>query len=160
MPKFKPGQSGNPAGRQRGQSNRLTEQARQILKEATPAVLEATISAAKAGDVQAQRLILGLTLPRRIREPINLPALDTLSGVARALEMLARSAATGELEAEEARALATVAEAAGIRLDAERQASALFDVILQEVTAESPETALRITARLTALHNAGPASAL
>ena len=69
MPKFQPGRSGNPAGRKHGQPNRLTEQTRQLLKNATPAVLEATLSAAKAGDVQAQRLILGLTLPRRIREP-------------------------------------------------------------------------------------------
>lgn len=160
MPKFQPGQSGNPAGRKRGQSNRLTEQARQMLKEATPAVLEATISAAKAGDVQAQRLILGLTLPRRIREPIALPALDTLAGVAQALEVLACSAAAGELEADEARALAAVAEAAGARLDAERQATELFDATLEEVTAESPEAARRITARLAALRDVGPASGL
>ena len=160
MSKFQPGQSGNPAGRKRGQSNRLTEQARQVLKEATPAVLEATISAAKAGDVQAQRLILGLTLPRHIREPIALPALDTLAGVAQALEVLARSAAAGDLEADEARALAALAEAAGARLDAERQTTELFHAILEEVTAESPETARRITARLAALRSVGPASGL
>ena len=154
MPKFQPGQSGNPAGRRRGRPNRLTEQARQMLKEATPAVLEATICAAKAGDVQAQRLILALTLPRRIREPIALPALDTLAGVAQALEVLSRSAAAGELEADEARALAAVAEAAGVRLDAERQATELFNAILEEVTAESPETAQRITSRLAALRDA------
>ena len=83
-----------------------------------------------------------------------------MAGVAQALEVLARSAAAGELEANEARALAAVTEAAGAHLDPERQTTKLLNAILDEVTAESPETARRITARLAALRDAGPAFGL
>jgi hypothetical protein len=58
---WKPGQSGNPAGRPPGQSaiTRLRAQ----LEPDAPQILETMVAAAKGGDVQAARLILERILP-------------------------------------------------------------------------------------------------
>ena len=58
---WKPGQSGNPAGRPPGQSaiTRLRAQ----LEPDAPEILQTMVAAAKGGDVQAARLILERILP-------------------------------------------------------------------------------------------------
>ena len=152
MPKFAVGQSGNPAGRKPGVPNRLTQEARRLLESNVPDVLRATVSTALNGDSQAQRIILGLALPKRIRAPIELPRLDSSDAVLTSLGMLADRLAQGTIEADEARTLAQVVETAGRQLDTESRVSRFFDTVLDTVAAESPETARRIAARLSELH--------
>lgn len=152
MPKFTVGQSGNPAGRKPGVPNRLTQEARRLLESNVPDVLQATITSALNGDSQAQRIILGLALPKRIRAPIELPCLDSSEAVLTSLAMLANCLAHGAIEADEARTLAQVVESAGRHFDAESRVSSFFDTVLDTVAAESPDAARRIAARLSELH--------
>jgi hypothetical protein len=59
--KWKPGQTGNPKGRPPGQSE-ITTLRKSIMNDA-PEILAGLVTAAKAGDVQAARLILERVLP-------------------------------------------------------------------------------------------------
>ncbi len=59
--KWKPGQTGNPKGRPPGQSE-ITRLRLSIMNDA-PEILAGLVTAAKAGDVQAARLILERILP-------------------------------------------------------------------------------------------------
>lgn len=151
MPKFSAGQSGNPSGRKRGVQNKLTQEARRILESKVPEVLQATVQSAISGDSQAQRIILGLGLPKRIRAPIDLPRLDNTEAVLSSLNTLAEKLAQRAIEPDEARALAHVVETAGRCMDAEGRMLEFFNIVLETVATESPDTARRITARLAEL---------
>jgi len=58
---WQPGQTGNPKGRPPGQSE-ITKLRKSLMTDA-PAILAGLVTAAKAGDVQAARLILERVLP-------------------------------------------------------------------------------------------------
>lgn len=62
MPRFRPGQSGNPAGRRPGTKSTATVLRAQIA-EAVPEIIVKLKEAAKAGDVGAARLLLERVLP-------------------------------------------------------------------------------------------------
>ena len=65
--RFLPGVSGNPSGRPAGASNRLLAMARQGAEELLPMLLEQ----AKAGDLDAARLVLSIGIPRA--KPVSVP---------------------------------------------------------------------------------------
>ena len=92
---WKPGQSGNPAGRPTGQSaiTRLRAQ----LEPDAPEILQTMVAAAKGGDVQAARLILERILPpvKPIEQCIELALVgDTLTDKGKAV---LGAISTGEL---------------------------------------------------------------
>ena len=92
---WKPGQSGNPAGRPPGQStiSRLRAQ----LEPDTPEILQTMVAAAKGEDVQAARLILERILPpvKPIEQCIELAMVgDTLTDKGKAV---LGAISTGEL---------------------------------------------------------------
>ena len=92
---WKPGQSGNPAGRPTGQSaiTRLRAQ----LEPDAPEILQTMVAAAKCGDVQAARLILERILPpvKPIEQCIELAMVgDTLTDKGKAV---LGAISTGEL---------------------------------------------------------------
>ena len=66
---WKPGQSGNPAGRKPGLSSAAALRER-LAKEMDP-IIDAVVTAAKAGDLTACRLVLERVLPAL--KPIELP---------------------------------------------------------------------------------------
>lgn len=93
MGKFKPGESGNPAGRPKGSINRQLR----ALREAAEKVLPLVVEKALAGDADAQRLILDRALPR-VRpmspaEAFTLPDGDLLDQV----QAVLRQVADGEM---------------------------------------------------------------
>ena len=72
MARFKKGESGNPAGRPQGSSNRSLR----ILRDAAEEILPDLIERARKGDFEAQRLLLDKGIPRL--RPVTLPEQLTL----------------------------------------------------------------------------------
>jgi hypothetical protein len=93
---WQPGQTGNPKGRPPGQSE--ITRLRASIAEHVPAIVAQLVTASKAGDVQAARLILERVLPpvKAIEQAqtLNLPADGSLTDKAHAL---LSAAAAGEL---------------------------------------------------------------
>ncbi len=84
---WKPGQSGNPAGKRpgTGKINKL----RAVLSKELPEVLDALIAKAKEGDTGAIKLVLERTVPALrpvdTATPLNLPAEGGLADQGRAV---------------------------------------------------------------------------
>lgn len=68
---FRPGQSGNPAGRKPGPSK--TAKLRAALEKEVPEILSALVDAARGGDVPSAKLILERCLPALKPENRPLP---------------------------------------------------------------------------------------
>jgi len=117
---WKPGESGNPAGKPKGAKDRRTAW-RTALADELPAIMAKLTATALAGDVQAAALILSRCCPpvRPSREPAALPELakaTTLGDQARAvIAAVAAGAVAADTAAELLRAVADAAKA--IELD-------------------------------------------
>ena len=109
---FKPGQSGNPAGRPKGARHRTTVAIEALLDGEGEAITRKAIEAAKAGDMVAIRLVLDRICPPRKTRPIHieLPSVQDASGVAEAQQEVLRAACAGELLLDEAQALSGLLE--------------------------------------------------
>lgn len=90
--RWRPGQSGNPAGRRPGTGS--VQQLRQGIEESLPQIIQSLTDKAIAGDVGAARLLLERAIPPL--KPIEAPQTlqidgDGLSGQARSIVALAAS---------------------------------------------------------------------
>lgn len=94
--KWRPGESGNPKGKPQG-SGQL-QKLRAALADDVPAILKALGIAAKAGDVQAARLILERVLPplKGVEQCVQLPLPDDGSLTAKA-EAVVAAVGAGEV---------------------------------------------------------------
>ena len=73
---FKPGQSGNPAGKPKGTRNKATLAVEALLDGEAEELTRKAIELAKTGDIPALRICLDRILPPRKDRPLNLdPAL-------------------------------------------------------------------------------------
>ncbi len=90
---FRPGQSGNPAGRPKGSVNRQLA----MLREAVEKVLPLVVERACNGDAEAQKIILERGLPKL--KPVEVPMEFEMpnGGNATAAKMLMHQAAAGEI---------------------------------------------------------------
>lgn len=86
MAKFKPGQSGNPAGKPPGTRHRATKAAELLLDGEAEDLTRKAIELAKAGDTVALRLCLDRIIPARRDKPIvfSLPPIDTTADLPKA----------------------------------------------------------------------------
>ncbi len=111
-PGFKPGQSGNPAGKPPGTRNRVSRLLDQKAEEGAEAILAAVLGAAQTGDVRAAELVLSRCwpVPKGRRLTLSLPPVEGASDVVRALGALLREVAAGNVSAEEAQAVASLIE--------------------------------------------------
>ena len=92
--RYRPGCSGNPAGRPRSDSTAL----RQKLAERSEEVLQAVLDAALSGDMAAARMILDRIVPplRPHTESVHIP-LDAPAGPAATAEAILAAAVAGRI---------------------------------------------------------------
>ncbi|MEI8394067.1 MAG: DUF5681 domain-containing protein [Rhodospirillaceae bacterium] len=106
--RFKPGQSGNPAGKAPGTKHHATRMAENLMEGAAESVVQAVLAAAQDGDMVAARLVLERIAPVRKGRPVSLPlpAVNTAGDVLAALGATVKAMADGDITPDEA---ATVA---------------------------------------------------
>lgn len=111
--KFKPGQSGNPAGKAKGTRHKATLAIEALLEGEADALTRKAIEMAKGGDMQALRLCMDrLAPPRKDRSvTFELPAIDTLADLPNATRALMDAVATGELTPAEAAEMGKLVDA-------------------------------------------------
>ena len=104
---FRPGQSGNPAGRPKGARNKVTVAIEALIDAASTDIATKAIELAKAGDATMIRALLDRAAPpRRDRHiPIELPPMEKAADAVKAAAAIAQAVADGELTPSEAREL-------------------------------------------------------
>ena len=109
---FAKGQSGNPAGREKGSRNRATVLAEQLFDGACGALANKAVAMALDGDTAAMRLVMGrIIAPRRHRPTaFALPPLNTAADCAPAMAAIAAAASEGALSTAEASELSQVVD--------------------------------------------------
>ena len=127
---FKPGQSGNPAGRPKGARHATTVAVEALLEGEAETITRKAIEAAKAGDMVAIRLVLDRICPPRKSRPIHieLPAISDAKGVAEAQQEVLRAACAGELLLDEAQVLAGLLEGRRRSLETEELEARLSEL--------------------------------
>jgi hypothetical protein len=110
---WKPGQSGNPAGKPPGTRNRATQMVLAFMEGGAEEITLAIIDAARKGDMAAARLVLERhAAPARERPlSLNLPDTSTVAGVSEAQQAILQAVGSGELMPGEGTALAGILEA-------------------------------------------------
>lgn len=118
---FKPGQSGNPAGKPKGARNHATRAVLKLIEGGAEEITIAVLDAAKGGDMSAARFILERIAPPIRERPvsIDLPDIDTATGIAEAQAAILQAAADGDLLPGEASTLSAIAEARRKALETE-----------------------------------------
>ncbi len=117
------GVSGNPAGRKPGARHRVTVLAEKLMAADAENIVRAVLDAASNGDMSAARMVLDRLVPPAKERPlcVDLPAADTLEGIAQAQAVIVAAVARGELLPGEGTALAGL-------LDARRRAIEATDL--------------------------------
>jgi Family of unknown function (DUF5681) len=110
---FKPGQSGNPAGKPKGTRNATTLALEALLDGQASALTQKAINLALAGDMAALRLCLDRILPPRKDSPVafDLPEMKTLNDAVPVMGTLVKAVGQGELTLTEAGELTKMVQA-------------------------------------------------
>jgi hypothetical protein len=110
---FRKGESGNPQGRSRGARHRVTIMVERLMADDASDITKAVITAAKAGDVAAARVVLDRIAPIHKGAPleIDLPPVATTEGITAALAALVAEMSAGTVTPEEAQMVASLIEA-------------------------------------------------
>lgn len=111
---FKPGQSGNPAGRPSGTRNVATMAAQALLDGEAEALSRKALEMALNGDITAMRLCLDRIVPPKKDSPVKvqLNRITSMSDAANAQSAILDAACNGEITPSEAAALSGIAQQA------------------------------------------------
>lgn len=109
---FRPGQSGNPAGKPKGARNHATRAVLAMLEGSAEEVTKAVLEAAKAGDLGAAKFVLERIAPPVRERPIRLdmPEVASIADCAIAQQAVVQAVASGQLLPGEGGALADLIE--------------------------------------------------
>lgn len=102
--RFKPGQSGNPAGKPKGATNLVTRAVADLLEGSHEKLTQAAIDKALEGDTAALRLCLDRIAPAKKDGPISidLPKVETIQDAVEASQAVLESVSSGEITPDEA----------------------------------------------------------
>ncbi|GGC34037.1 hypothetical protein GCM10011371_21770 [Novosphingobium marinum] len=102
--RFKPGKSGNPAGKRPGTRHKVTQAVEALLEGEHEALTRKAIEKAMEGDTVALRLCLDRIAPPRKDAPVSfdLPAIRTAGDTVTASSALLEAVAVGEVTPDEA----------------------------------------------------------
>jgi hypothetical protein len=97
--RFKPGRSGNPAGRPKGSRNVTTVALETLLDGQAEALTKKAVELALDGDMAALRLCMDRILPPRKDRPVtfNLPAIKSAGDAAAVTSAVLTAVANGEI---------------------------------------------------------------
>ena len=111
--RFKPGQSGNPAGKAKGARNRTTLAIEAILDGEAEQLTRKAVELALSGDMTALRLCMDRLAPVRRDRPVNfdLPKIETIADLPKATRAIMEAVAGGELTPSEAAELGKLVDA-------------------------------------------------
>jgi hypothetical protein len=106
---FKPGESGNPAGRPRGSRNRSTSALRALIDGEADELIRVLATAARNGNVSAAKVLLDRILPpaRCGTGDVELP-LPSEQPVTAGVDELIRAVSAGEIAPSDAAVIATL----------------------------------------------------
>ena len=109
---FKPGQSGNPAGKKPGTRHKVTLLAEKLLDNEAEDVIRVCIELAKSGDSTAIKMILDRVLPPRKDRPVSLvlPQLENVEDATKAMKSITNAVIESEITPSEAQILSAVIE--------------------------------------------------
>lgn len=102
--RFKPGQSGNPAGRPAGSRHKVTRAIEALLEGQHEALTQKAVAMALEGDTVAMRLCLDRLAPPRKDSPLSfpLPPIKSAADTVAASSALLDAVAAGEVTPDEA----------------------------------------------------------
>lgn len=105
--RFKPGQSGNPAGKPKGARNATTRLVEALLDGEAEELVRDALKRAKDGDVPTLRLFLERLVPPRKDSPISieLPPIDTVADAKAASAAVLGAVAKGDITPSEGAAV-------------------------------------------------------
>ncbi len=109
---FKPGQSGNPAGRPKGSRNKALLALQALLDGEADEIGRKAVEMAKIGDTAAMRLVMERLLPPRKDRPImfTLPKLETAADAVKATAALVEAVSLGDITPGEASELSKLVD--------------------------------------------------
>jgi hypothetical protein len=107
---FSKGRSGNPRGKPRGARNHCTLLAERLFEDEAGDICSAVIAEARAGNMQAARIVLDRILPPKKDRPIriNLPEMNTGADLAKAMACILNAVGSGQISPLEGEAIARI----------------------------------------------------
>lgn len=109
---FKPGQSGNPTGRPKGIKDRRVALREKLLPHADQ-LIEMVTTFAKAGDMQAMKIVMDRIMPPLKEEPIQvmIPKIGSAADCVKAQAAVVNAVAAGEILPSDGQAMSGLIEA-------------------------------------------------
>ena len=112
MTQFKPGKSGNPAGRPKGIKDRRVALREKLLPHADQ-LIEMVTTFAKSGDMAAMRIVMDRIIPPLKEEPIHvaIPKIESAADCTQAQAAVVNAVAAGDMLPSEGQAISSLIEA-------------------------------------------------